>query len=122
MTKGAAMQAFFEKILPSYATAAVPEDVTFPYLTYDSVFDAWGGEPVSITVNLWFYSKGEAEPNKKALELSQALGIGGAVLPCDEGFIWLRRGSPFCQAIKDDTNDNIKRRYCNITAEFLCQN
>lgn len=122
MTKGAALQAFFEKILPSYATAAVPEDVEFPYLTYDSVFDAWGGEPVSLTINLWFYTSGEAEPNKKVLELSKAIGLGGVALPIDDGYIWLRRGSPFCQSIKDDTDENIKRRYINITAEYLCLN
>ena len=37
MTKEAALQAFFEQFLPSYAASAVPEGkpgVEMPYLTY----------------------------------------------------------------------------------------
>ena len=122
MTKGAALQAFFERFLKAYATASVPDDVVFPYLTYDAVFDAWGGEPVSITCNMWFYTTSEADPNRKVQALSDELGIGGALLPCDDGYIWLKRGSPFCQSVADDSNQLIKRRYINITAEFLCRN
>lgn len=122
MTKGAALQQFFEGFLPAYATNAVPDDVVFPYLTYSAVFDAFDGQPVSLTVNLWYYTTSEALPNAKAQEISDALGIGGKVLPIDGGYIWLRRGSPFCQPLADETDRNIKRRYMNITAEFLCQN
>ncbi len=122
MTKGAALQQFFAGFLPAYATNAVPDDVVFPYLTYSAVFDAFDGQPVSLTVNLWYYTTSEALPNAKAQEISDALGIGGKVLPIDGGYIWLRRGSPFCQPLADETDRNIKRRYMNITAEFLCQN
>ena len=122
MTKGAALQQFFDSFLPAYATNAVPDDVVFPYLTYSAVFDAFDGQPVSLTVNLWYYTTSEALPNAKAQEISDALGIGGKVLPIDGGYIWIRRGSPFCQALADETDKNIKRRYLNITAEFLCQN
>ena len=123
MTKGAALQQFFERFMPHvYATSSVPEDVVLPYLTYDAAFDAWGGGAVSLTVNMWFRTESEAVPNAKAQELSDALGIGGVTLPIDGGFIWLRRGSPFCQALADDTDKNIKRRYINVLAEFLCLN
>ena len=108
MTKGAALQQFFDSFL-------------LPYLTYDAVFDAEGGAP-SLTVNLWFYTTSEAVPNAKAQEISDSIGIGGKLLKFDGGYIWIRRGSPFCQALADKTDKNIKRRYLNITAEFLCQN
>lgn len=121
MTKGAALQQFFDSFLPAYATNAVPDDVVLPYLTYDAVFDAEGGAP-SLTVNLWFHTTSEAVPNAKAQEISDAIGIGGKLLKFDGGYIWIRRGSPFCQALADKTDKNIKRRYLNITAEFLCQN
>ena len=120
MTKGAALQQFFSQFLTAYTATSVPEDVVFPYLTYDADFDAWGGEPVSLTVNLWFYTESEAVPNAKADEISKALE-GGAVLDMGNGeYIVLHRGSPWCQALRDETNNNVKRRYLNVTADYLC--
>lgn len=120
MTKGAALQQFFSQFLTAYTATSVPEDVVFPYLTYDAVFDAWGGEPVSLTVNLWFYTESEAVPNAKADEISKALE-GGAVLDMGNGeYIVLHRGSPWCQPLRDETNNNVKRRYLNVTADYLC--
>ena len=120
MTKGATLQQFFSQFLTAYAATSVPEDVIFPYLTYDAVFDAWGGEPVSLTVNLWFYTESEAVPNAKADKISKALE-GGAVLDMGNGeYIVLHRGSPWCQALRDETNNNVKRRYLNVTADYLC--
>lgn len=122
MTKGAALQQFFEQFLPAYPATSLKEDVKLPYLTYSAVFDAWGGEPVSLTVNMWFRTESEAVPNAKVQELSDALGSGGVTLPIDGGYIWLMRGSPFCQSLADEADSQIKRRYINVTAEFLCLN
>ena len=122
MTKGAALQAFFSQFMDAYAASAVPEDVTFPYLTYELITSAWDGGEVGLTVNLWFYTTSEAVPNAKAQELSDAIGYGGGTIPCDGGFIWLKRGSPWCQNLQDDTDPNIKRRYINVTAEYLTLN
>jgi hypothetical protein len=122
MTKGAALQAFFERFLPSYAASAVPNDVTFPYLTYELITDAWDGGEVGITVNLRDYTTKEAPLNAKAQELSNAIGLGGVTLPCDDGFIWLKRGSPWCQSLYDASDSHIKRRYLNVTAEYMTLN
>lgn len=122
MTKGAALQAFFSQFMDAYAASAVPEGVTFPYLTYELSTSAWDGGEVGLTVNLWFYTTSEAVPNAKAQELSDAIGYGGVTLPCDGGFIWLKRGSPWCQNLQDDTDKNIKRRYINVTAEYMTLN
>lgn len=119
MTKEAALFQFFNQFLPAYPSSSVPDDVTFPYLTYTPVVDSWSGGEVSITVNLWFYTELEAEPNRKADELSKGIGYGGTMLPCDGGFVWLKRGSPWCQSLQDDTAPTIKRRYINVTAEYL---
>ena len=122
MTKGAALQQFFERFLPAYPVTSVKEDVKLPYLTYSTVFDAWGGEPVSLTVNMWFRTESEAVPNAKANELSAAIGIGGKVIPCEDGYIWLKRGSPWCQSLSDETDSGVKRRYINVSAEYLTLN
>ena len=122
MTKGASLQAFFFQFMYAYPASDLPEDVPFPYLTYELITSAWDGGEVGLTVNLWFYTTSEAVPNAKAQELSDAIGYGGVTLPCDDGFIWLKRGSPWCQNLQDDTDPNIKRRYINVTAEYLTLN
>lgn len=123
MTKEAALKAFFGGFgIPAYPDTAVPENVQFPYITYTTQTDAWGGSPVSLTVNIWYYTESESAPNAKARELSEAIGIGGKVLSCDGGYIWLLRGSPWCQEIKDDRDRALKGRYINVTAEYLTEN
>lgn len=128
MTKDVVLHDFFSSFgIAAYPSTSVvnengEEDVVFPYLTYTPVFDSWSGSPVSITVNLWFYTESEKIPNDKAEELSRAIGLGGKLLPCDGGYIWLKRGSPWCQSLTDETSKNIKRRYINVTAEYLTEN
>lgn len=119
MTQEAALQAFFGSFgVPAYSASAVPHDVIFPYLTYTPVTGLFG-EEAAITVDLWFYTTEETAPNAMARELSARLGLGGVVLPCDGGAIWLTRGLPFSQSLRDDTDPCIKRRYINISAQFL---
>lgn len=120
MTKEATLKRFFSGFgITAYPSTAVPKDVVFPYLTYEVITSAWGGEPVGLTVNLWYFTTDEAKPNAKARELSEAIGLGGVLLKCDEGYIWLKRGSPWCQSLTDETDSNIKRRYINVTAEYM---
>jgi hypothetical protein len=120
MTKGAALHQFFSGFgMDAYAASSVPEDAVFPYLTHDLVIDSFDNGEVSLTVNLWFYTESEAIPNAKAEEISKAIGMGGHLIECDGGCIWLKRGSPFAQSLKDDTAPNIKRRYLNISAEYF---
>lgn len=122
MTKGAALHQWFSQFMTAYPSTAVPDDVTFPYLTYDLIVDAWDGGEVGLTVNLWFYTESEAIPNAMAEGLSKYIGLGGVTIPCDGGYIWLKRGHPWCQSLTDDTSPTIKRRYLNVTAEYLTEN
>lgn len=123
MTKAAALHQFFSSFgMTAYTATSVPDDAVLPYLTYELSISAWEGGEVGLTVNLWFYTESEAVPNAKAQELSQAIGMGGKILPCDGGYIWLKRGSPWCQSLKDETSPTIKRRYLNVTAEYLTEN
>ena len=120
MTKEQALHKFFNQFgITGYRSTSVPDDVIFPFLTYDTPISSFEEEPVSITVNLYYYTESEAVPDAKAEEIRQAIGIGGKLLHCDGGYIWLKCGSPWCQSLVDETNHNIKRRYINITAEYL---
>lgn len=120
MTKEQALHTFFNQFgIIGYRNTSVPDDAIFPFLTYDVPISSFEEEPVSITLNLYFYTDSEAEPDAKAEEIRQAIGMGGVLLKCDGGSIWLKWGAPWCQSLVDDTNHNIKRRYINITAEYL---
>ena len=122
MTKGAALQSFFDGIMTSYSESSVPDDATLPYLTYEMITSAWDGGEVGLTVNMWFRTTSEKEPNAAVDKLSKAIGLGGVQIPCDEGVIWLKRGSPWAQSLTDGTDKTIKRRYINVTAEYLTMN
>ncbi len=111
--------------LPFYPVGNVPDYARdnftkgWSYGTYTPVFDSISGSPVSITINIWAYTSLEKPLNDAANDLSRAVGYGGKAVKCDGGFIWFRRGSPWCQNLIDADDDNIKRRYINLTAEYL---
>ena len=120
MTKNKALYSWFnEGEIPFYRASAVPDDVVMPYGTYEYIDSAFDAGEVGLTVNLWFRTESEAIPDEKAQELSKRIGYGGVTIPCDEGYIWLKRGSPFCQSLTYENDPAIKRRYINITAEYL---
>lgn len=116
MTKDKALHSFFSSFgIHAYLSTDTLTERDFPYLTYTPVFDNWGN-PVSLTVNLWYLTESEVIPNAKAQEIADALP---KYVPCDGGAILIDRGSPFVQSLADESNANIKRRYMNITAEYL---
>lgn len=118
MTPEAAIYQFFSGFgIPAYASSSVPTEAEYPYLTYDLAVGSWLDGEVNITVNLWYYGGSEAAPNEKARQIGAAIGFGGKTLPCDGGFVWLKKGAPFCQSMTED-NDNVRRRYINISAEY----
>lgn len=120
MTKEQALYQFFNSFgIVGYRNTSVPDNVIFPFLTYDAPISSFEEEPVSITLNLYYYTDSEAEPDAKAEAIRNAIGMGGKLLNCDGGAIWLKWGNPWCQSLVDETNRNIKRRYINITAEYL---
>lgn len=122
MTKAEAYQAFWASFgLEAFEENAVPtgdDAPQFPYLTYSFVegeFDVQVGE----VVNLWYRGTSWVECNDKTNEISTAIGRGGILLPYEGGAIFLNRGSPFAQSMGDATDNLIRRKYINLTAEFI---
>ena len=119
MTKAAALYSFFSSFgLTAYEENTVPTGAEFPYLTYNVITDSIGNE-VSLSCSLWYRSDSWLAANAKAEQISLAISSGGKTIPCDGGSIWLKRGSPFAQSMGDDSDNLIKRKLLNITAEFL---
>ena len=119
MTKAAAIYQFWNSFgLAAYEENAVPTDAAFPYITYQLVTDSFPRE-IPLTASLWYRSESWTAINAKTEEISQKISRGGKVIPCDGGAIWLKRGQPFAQSMGDESDNLIKRKYLNITAEFI---
>lgn len=114
-TRAAAFHAWASGFgLKAYAAESVPEDAELPYITY-SFGLAGFGEEFAAEVDVWHVSTAEA--NAVCEAMGGALGRGGEMLPCDGGALWLKKGSPFWQAVSDEPGTF--RRYVNIVIENL---
>ena len=119
MTKAAAIYQFWSGFgLTAYEENTVPDDAAFPYITYQLVTDSFDRE-IQFTASLWYRSESWTAINAKAEEISQKIGRGGKIISCYGGAIWLKRGQPFAQNMGDESDNLIKRKYLNITAEFM---
>lgn len=119
MTKAAAIYQFWNSFgLTAYEENTVPTDAVFPYITYQLVTDSFDRE-IQITASLWYRSESWTAINAKTEEISQKISRGGKIIACDCGVIWLKRGQPFAQNMGDESDNLIKRKYLNITAEFM---
>ena len=122
MTKAAAIYQFWSGFgLTAYEENTVPEDAEFDYLTYQLVTDSFDRE-VAATASLWYRGESWTAINAKTEEISAHIGLGGKIIKCDGGRIWIKRGQPFAQNMGDESDDLIKRKYLNLTFEFLTAN
>lgn len=119
MTKEAAIQRLFNQFLPAYEENTVPDWAEMPYITYNlATGDILSGEN-PLSCSLWYKDNSWITINEKTREISEKIGLGGITLKCDEGVIWLKKGTPFAQSMGDANDDTIRRKYINLTAEFL---
>ena len=98
-----------------------PVEPQFPYITYQLVTDSFDRE-VAATASLWYRSESWTAINAKTEEISAHIGLGGKIIKCDGGRIWIKRGQPFAQNMGDESDDLIKRKYLNLTFEFMTAN
>ena len=130
MTKAAAIYQFWNSFgIKAYEENTVidadeegnPVEPTFPYITYQLVTDSFDRE-VAATASLWYRSESWTAINAKTEEISAHIGLGGKIIKCDGGRIWIKRGQPFAQNMGDESDDLIKRKYLNLTFEFMTAN
>ena len=119
MTKAAAIYQFWNSFgLTAYEENTVPDDADFPYITYQIATDSFDYE-IPLTASIWYRSESWTAINAKTEEVSRKISRGGNIIPCDGGAIWLKRGQPFAQSMGDESDNLIKRKYLNITAEYM---
>lgn len=130
MTKAAAIYQFWNSFgIKAYEENTVidadeqgnPVEPTFPYITYQLVTDSFDRE-VAAAASLWYRSESWTAINAKTEEISAHIGLGGKIIKCDGGRIWIKRGRPFAQNMGDESDGLIKRKYLNLTFEFMTAN
>lgn len=118
MDREQAIQSFWSSFgLKAYDENTVPDDVTLPYITYNLSVSGYD-ETTLMSASIWYRSTSWKDITEKAEEISRYIGLGGKVVPFDDGKIWIIRGTPFSQRMSDE-DDTIRRIYLNILAEYL---
>ena len=119
MTPTAALYQFWSSFgITAYPSNRVPEDATFPFITYEPIIaNWWTGAAAASTVNVWYHTESEAIPNKKVKEISEKLQ-GGTTVKCDDGIIFLSQDQPWTPLV-DEADSSIVRRYTVITMQFI---
>ena len=127
MTKAAAIYQFWNSFgIKAYEENTVIDaddegnsvEPQFPYITYQLVTDSFYRE-VAATASLWYRGESWTAINAKTEEISAHIGLGGKIIKCDGGRIWIKRGQPFAQNMGDESDDLIKRKYLNVTIEYF---
>lgn len=122
MDKIAAIQSFFSQFLPAYEENAIfsqPTRPAFPYLTYEGVDDSFAEYDTAITCSTWYRESSWTNSVAKTKEISRAIPRAGLVIPCNEGYVFIRKSeAPFAQRMGDESDDLIKRTVFNMFVRF----
>lgn len=117
MNEYQAYQAFWESFgIPAYDESTVKEDQALPYITYN-VIGASFDETVYPNASIWYRGTSWSAITEKAKQIEDAIGMGGIVIPFENGAIWIKRSSPFIQRMSDP-DDLIRRIYLSLEVEY----
>lgn len=120
MDKEQTLQTFWSQFgVPAYDESTVPEDATYPRITYEVITDNIGVQN-TLTASIWARGKGWKEVTDILHTVEETLGYGGETLHCRGGIIWINRGRPFAQRM-NDPDDSIRRIVVNIQVEFITE-
>lgn len=121
MMKAQALHSFWSRYLKSYDENTVPDNASFPYITYMSASDSFD-ETLSLSASLYYKSTSWFDIENKTQEISHDIGMGGLLVPYAGGTLWIKRGTPFSQRSSDVTDDTIRRIIINIEVEYISAN
>ena len=119
MTEIAALKRFLDNVVTSYPTDNVPTNATYPYLTFEPIIGFWEDGALPVQCQLWCRTDSDAAVNKIVRDLAHGIGYGGMPVAVDSGWIWIKKGTPFCVPVTITTDEGIKRRVINLSVEFF---
>lgn len=103
----------------AYDEYSVPDDVKYPYITYSAATGDLD-TPVTLYANLYDRSPSWERVSLKALEIEDRLTtMVPSAIQFDHGRLYLTKGSPFSQRMEEPNDEQVRRVYLNITAEFF---
>jgi len=88
------------------------------YILYEVQTGDYTSE-IALTAQLFHRSVSEETVSRKAQEIADFIGFGGKVLPIDGGWLWIKRGNPFSQPLRDESDPDWRRTIINISVDFL---
>ena len=123
MTKSQAIFTFWSGFgYPVYDETTVPigdEAPEFPYITFNYSSREFGdGTPLTLTASFWDRSSSWA----KCEQIADTVGaVVSTMRPiqCDNGYVWIRQGSPFAQRMGDPNDDMIRRMLFTLDVKFI---
>lgn len=120
MTKGQAIDAFWSSFgLTAYDENTTPDNAPFPYITYACETDSIDNVCL-MNASLWYYSDSWKDISEKAEEIAKKItGMQPPTIQIDNGRLYITKGSPFAQRLRDPSSDKVRRILINITAEYL---
>lgn len=119
MDKLQALDAFWNGFgLVAYDENSVPDDVSFPYITYEASSDTLGNV-LAQTASLWYRSSSWGAITEKEQEISEYITRGGRMVKYDGGCVWIQKASPWAQRMAEESNSEIRRIVLNLQVEFL---
>lgn len=123
MDKWQGLHSFWSQFgLTAYDEASVPtgdDAPPFPYITYNAGIDTIGNEMI-LQASIWYRSSSWAQISQKADEISKYLYENEPVrIKIDNGYVWIKRGQPFAQRMRDESDDMIRRIYIVLIVEYL---
>lgn len=121
MDKQQALYAFWNGFgWPAYEQNNVPDDAVLPYITYSESISELN-YAVSLTASLWHFSASHSRADiiAKTNQIAEYIGLGGRCINYTNGMMWIRKGTPFAQAMDEPSDKRIKRVVLNLEAEFI---
>lgn len=122
MTKLQAINSFLSSFgVPAYEENSIYASDTvlpLPYITYSIQLDNYRGGDRPLIATAW-YRTTTPKPLEDIQKLvAERIGISGLVIPCDDGYLWVKRGIPFAQFLDDPSDKFVKRAILNLLVEY----
>lgn len=118
MDKWQALNNFFNSFgVTAYEESTVPDNATFPRITYESRTGALD-DVIQIDCSVWDLSNSWGTVDRVVNTIESV--VNSYACPQIEGGRYrVFKGTPFAQRMKDPENDNIRRTVIHLNFEFM---
>lgn len=119
MDKAQTLHAFWSSFgWPAYDEGTVPDDATYPRITYKASTDELGN-PQALYASLWDRGTSWSRISKMSDTIAEAIKkMRPPAIKFDNGRLFITKGTPFAQRMTDE-DDMVRRIYINVTVEYF---